>query len=175
VTDWPIDQLTNQLTPWSRVLLEKLTVTQLVTSALSHMNPVHIFWSYLSKIHSNIILPPMSRSSRFLTKILCPCLIFPVRATCTTHPILLDLITLIFGEVKKLCSSSLCSLLQPLPLRSKYYPQHPVLKYPQSMFFLLCLRPSFTHSYKPTGLFIAKTCNSVTRYVQGMLVFQSKC
>jgi hypothetical protein len=33
-----------------------------------------------------------------------------------------------------------------LPLRSKYSPQHPVLKYPQSIyiFFPLCDRPSST-------------------------------
>jgi hypothetical protein len=30
---------------------------------LSQINPVHTTLSYLSKIHSNIILPPMSRSS----------------------------------------------------------------------------------------------------------------
>jgi hypothetical protein len=31
-----------------------------------------------------------------------------------------------------------------IPLRSKYSPQHPVLKHPQSMLFPQCYRPSFT-------------------------------
>jgi hypothetical protein len=31
-----------------------------------------------------------------------------------------------------------------VPRRSKYSPQHPVLKHPQSMLFLSCKRPSFT-------------------------------
>jgi hypothetical protein len=31
-----------------------------------------------------------------------------------------------------------------IPLWSKYSPQHPVLKHPQSMLFPKCQRPSFT-------------------------------
>jgi hypothetical protein len=31
-----------------------------------------------------------------------------------------------------------------IPLRSKYPPQHPVLKHPQPMFLPQCQRPSFT-------------------------------
>jgi hypothetical protein len=31
-----------------------------------------------------------------------------------------------------------------IPLRSKYFPQHPVLKHPQSTFLPYCQKPSFT-------------------------------
>jgi hypothetical protein len=52
--------------------------------------------------------------SCFHTKLLYECLIFPMRITCAVRVILLDFMTLIiFDELYKLWSSSLCSLLQP--------------------------------------------------------------
>jgi hypothetical protein len=65
--------------------------------------------------------------------------ISPIRATCSTRRIILDMITLIiFVEAYKLRSSSLRSLFHPpatfLPLRSKYS-QNPILKHKQSMLF----------------------------------------
>jgi hypothetical protein len=73
-----------KLTPWSRVLLVKLIVTQLVkniprllrnpkfhhrihkilplVSILSQINPTHTFLLYFSKVNSNIILISMLRS-----------------------------------------------------------------------------------------------------------------
>jgi len=98
------------LTPWSRVLLEKLIVTELlnkfpafygslriitvVTSPpllpiLSHINAVNTFPPCVCKIHSNIILPHLHLSSRwslplgFRMKILC---IFHVVHACYQVP-----------------------------------------------------------------------------------------
>jgi hypothetical protein len=72
---------------------------------LSHIDPVYVSQSHFLKIHFNIILPPTPRSSnwtlslRFPHQILYASLPSPLRATCTAHRILLDLITRkIFGE-----------------------------------------------------------------------------
>ena len=71
---------TYSLTPWCRVLLEKLTGLQLVKkfpafhetrkfitalSILSQPNPVHIPTSQLLEIHSNIIHPSTPRSPQW--------------------------------------------------------------------------------------------------------------
>jgi hypothetical protein len=96
-----------------------------------------------SSIISSITLPSPSSSEwsllfRFSQPNFYTFLIPPTRATCPTHLILLDFITVIvFGEAYKLLNSS--SPAHPpshlfLPLRSQYSPQHPVLKDPQFMF-----------------------------------------
>jgi len=41
-----------------------------------------------------------------------------------------------------------------LSLRSKYSPQHPVLKCPQSKFFLSCEGPSFTPMQKTSEVIV---------------------
>jgi hypothetical protein len=71
--------LTYLLTPWSRVLLEKLTGFQLVNSPhfmepegspppvpnLSQINPVHAPSSHFLKIYLNIIISPKPGSSKW--------------------------------------------------------------------------------------------------------------
>jgi len=133
--------LTFLLTPWCRVLLEKLTGLQLVKkcpafhgtrrfiAALTSVR--HLSLSWASPIQSTYPHPTSWRSililsthlclglpsglfpSGFPTKILHTPLSSPIRATCPAHRILLDFITrTMLGEEYKSFSSSLCNLLQ---------------------------------------------------------------
>jgi len=134
------DFLTYLLTPWSKVLLQKLTALQLfkkfpafygtrrfitaLTSA-SHLSlssassiqslfPHPISWRaiFLLSSHLRLGLPSGLFPSDFTTKI---CIHFsspPIRATCPAHLILLDLITrIMLGEEYRSLSSSLWSFL----------------------------------------------------------------
>jgi hypothetical protein len=124
-------QFRPQLTPWSRVL-EKMIVAKLVKKFLSlygisplvptlnQMHPVRNFPSNFLKIHSNIILPSMTRFSEwslpfnFSDQNKCEFLTSPLRTACLADLILLPLITVtVFVEAYTLWSSSLCSFLHP--------------------------------------------------------------
>ena len=128
------------LTPWSRVLLEKLTgfatnqeIPRILRNPkihyhthkrpptvpiLSQLHPVPTILSHFLKIHLNIILPSTSWSPQwslspgFTTKTLCTPLPSNIRATCPSHLILLNFITpTILGEQYRSLSFSLCNFL----------------------------------------------------------------
>ena len=130
--------LTYILTPWCRVLLEKLTGLQLVKKfpsfhgtrrfitaltsvrhlALSWASPNQSIYPHPTSWRSILILSTHLRlglsngliPSGFPTKTLYTPLSSPIRATCPAHLIRLDFITrTILGEEYKSFSSSLCS------------------------------------------------------------------
>ena len=128
------------LTPWCRVLLEKLTGLQLVKkfpafygtrrfiTALTSVRHLSLFWA--SPIQSTYPHPTSWRSililftdlrlglpsglfpSGFPTKTLYAYIFSPISATCPAYLIILDFITrTILGEEYRSFSSSLCNLL----------------------------------------------------------------
>ena len=136
----PLLSCTYLLTPWSRVLLEKLTGLQLgkkfptfhgtrrfitaITSvrylSLSWGRPIQSTYPHPTSRRSILILSTYLRlglpsglfPSGFPTKTLYTPLSSPLRTTCPAHLILLDFIThTILGEGYKSFSSSLCNLL----------------------------------------------------------------
>ena len=128
------------LTPWSRVLLEKLTGFQLVKKfpafygtrrfitpftsdrhlslswarSIQSMSPHPTSWRSILILssHLHLGLPNGLFLSGFTTKTLYKFLLSPIRATCPTQLILLDFITrTILGEGHRSLSSSICSFL----------------------------------------------------------------
>ena len=142
---WPLRHyyviLTYLLTPWCRVLLEKLTGLQLVkkfpafletrrfitaltsvrqlslswASPIQSIYPHHTSWISILILSTLLCLglPSGLFPSGFPTKTLYTPLSSPMCATCSAHLILLDFITRkILGEEYKSFSSSLCNTNQ---------------------------------------------------------------
>ena len=127
------------LTPWCRVLLEKLAGLQLVKKfsafhgtrrfiaaltslgpSLSWASPIQSIYPHptswrsilILSTHLRLGLPTCLFPSGFPTKTLCTLLYSSIRATCPAHLILLDFIArTVLGEEYKSFSSSLCNLL----------------------------------------------------------------
>ena len=130
--------ITYLLTPWCRVLLDKLNGLQLVKKfpafhgtprfitaltivrhlSLSWASPIQSIYPHTTSCRSILILQTHLRlglpsglfPSGFLTKTLYTPLSSPIRATCPAHLILLDFISrTILSEQYRSFSSSLCS------------------------------------------------------------------
>ena len=189
--------LTYLLTPYSTVLLEKanrfsasqeiplilwnkqfhycicsarhLSLTR--ARSIQCMTPHPIVWRCILTLSSHLYLglPSGLFHSGLPTKTLYTPLLSPIRATCSSHLILLDLIARkILGEEYRSLSSSLCNFLHsPVTLSlldPNYSPQHPILKHTRSTFLPECEQPSFTPIQNNT-LYLFVPCCSANKQI----------
>ena len=178
-----LDISTYLLTPWCRVLLEKLNWSAASqetprisrnpkvhyrthkcpppVSILGQPNPVHIptSWrSILISTHLRLGLPSGLLPSGFPMKTLYTNFSSLIRATCPPHLILLDFITrIILGEEYKSFSSSLCNLLYS-PVTSSLVGPNILLNtmFSNTLSFLSSrsVNDQVSHPYKTTGKII---------------------
>jgi len=101
--------------------------------------PISLRSTRILSSHVYLGLPSCLFPSGFQTKIIYAFIISPMRAACSAHLILDLLILIIFWcslrLMKFLVVKSSPASCHFLPLSSKYSPQHPVLRHPQSVFF----------------------------------------
>jgi hypothetical protein len=129
---------------WNPKVHYRVCKNLLPVSILIQMNPVHIIPSYYSKIHFNIILLPTYSLPGSLFPFGFPTKIqmhsSPPHVSyidCASHSPWLDRYNYIYGRVKVI-KKHLIMLFSPtsyhfIRLRSRYSPQHLVLKYLQSV------------------------------------------
>jgi hypothetical protein len=134
-------------------------------------NPSHPIPSYLCKIHFNIVHLPSSWSSQWSLSfwlsnqypICIPLLPHSCYMPCPSHPPWLDH-SWRRVQVTKLHIMQFSPISRHfISLRSKYSPQHPVLKHPQSTFFPQYQRPSFTpiQNHRQNYTFVyTRTCEA---------------
>ena len=130
--------------------------SRLLVPVLSQINPIHKPLLYFLKISFNIILPSTPRFSKCLSYLRFSdqkfvwvylrsqgCYMSRPSQTCIFIVIIIIIIIIIITIFKHAAIYNIVKLLLKqfsppschfLPLRAKYFHQHPVLKHPQSMF-----------------------------------------
>jgi len=165
------------LTPWIRVLLEKLIVTQLIKkffvfwetrrSIITFTRAHHWSLSWgrciqstnspaislgsilILAFHLCLYLPHCLFTSGFWIKYLYAFPISPMHATCPVHlsPWLYHSSSIYWSmQVMKLLRQSISACCHFIPVKSKYFPQHPILIHPQSVLPSVWGTEFYTHT-----------------------------
>ena len=142
---------------------------------LSQLDPVHTPTSHFLKIHLNIIFPFTPGFPKWSLSFRLPprqnpvyTSPLPIRATCSSHLILLDLYTeTIFGEQYRSLSSPLCIFLHSLVTSSLLGPNtllNTLFWNTLSLRFSLNINDQVSHPYRTTG-------NIMVLYISWSLTF----
>jgi len=139
---------------------------------MNQINQSRIFRSCIFKVlfrvipHLFLVLPSGFYSSCFPIRTLHSFRVFPMRATCPAHLVLLDLITLIIsGEKHKLLFSS-CSSFQT-PVSTSVLSPNSVLEQPKSVSFLQITQRNAPalHSTRQKSLFTYTTIDKIVSFL----------